>query len=194
MSRRRRFRRDERHVALDLGLVGQCFRHDAGDARPVSLAVGADRAAGRGLCRSAVLSQRAAGVARPPHQYGRADLDRRGVGAWPLGLRDRDARRPRLFRFRDHAVVLPAVRALPRAGDAAEDPVVRRQSRIAQGGVRAPARWQRRIDPRPRRRIAAWRSGGSASPSRRNMPSRNGTPIFGSPWSGSCICWCFSAP
>ena len=56
----RGLRRDEHHAAVGVGLVRQCHRHHAGDARPVSLAVGADRAAGGGLCRPAVLSQRLA--------------------------------------------------------------------------------------------------------------------------------------
>ena len=76
------------------------------------------------------------GAARAPAQHGRADLARRDAGARPLGLRDRDPRRACLFRFRDHAVVLSAVRPLSRSGDAAEDAAVRRQSRVAEGGVR----------------------------------------------------------
>ena len=33
----------------------------------------------------------------------------------------------------------------------------------------------------------------SASPNRKNTPSRNGMPIFGSPSCGWFICWCFSS-
>ena len=47
LPRRRRLCRHERHAAVGLGLVRQRHRHHAGDARPLPLAVGADRAAGR---------------------------------------------------------------------------------------------------------------------------------------------------
>ena len=40
----RRLRRHEHHAAVGVGLVRQCHRHDAGDARLLPLAVGADRA------------------------------------------------------------------------------------------------------------------------------------------------------
>ena len=56
--------RDEHHAAVGVGVVRQRHRHDAGDARPLPLAVGADRAAGGGLCRPAVLPQRLARAAR----------------------------------------------------------------------------------------------------------------------------------
>ena len=58
MPGRCRLRRDERDVAVGLGLGGQRLRHDAGDARSVPLALRIDRAAGRRLCRPAVLSKR----------------------------------------------------------------------------------------------------------------------------------------
>ncbi len=60
----RGLRGHEHHAAVGLGLVRQRLRHDAGDARPLPLAVGADRAAGGGLCRPAVLPERAAGAPR----------------------------------------------------------------------------------------------------------------------------------
>ena len=63
-----------------------------------------------------------------------------------VALRNRDACRPCLFRFGADAVVLFAVRPLPRPGDAAQDQAVRRQSRLVQGGVCASARCQRRTD------------------------------------------------
>ena len=47
--------RDERDDAVGAGVVRQCRRHAARAARLLSLAVGADRAAGRGLFRPAVL-------------------------------------------------------------------------------------------------------------------------------------------
>ena len=77
MPRRRGLRRDEHHAAVGLGVVRQRHRHDAGDARLLSLALGADRAAGRGLCRPAVLPERAAGAPGAAAQHGRADLARR---------------------------------------------------------------------------------------------------------------------
>ena len=55
VSRGRGLRRDEHHAAVGLGVVRQRHRHDAGDARLLPLAVGADRAAGRRLCGPAVL-------------------------------------------------------------------------------------------------------------------------------------------
>ena len=55
LPRRRGVRHHERDDAVDSGVVRQCQRHAAGAARFLSLAVGADRAAGRGLCRPAVL-------------------------------------------------------------------------------------------------------------------------------------------
>ena len=55
---RRRLRGHEHHAAVGVGLVRQRHRHHAGDARFLPLALGADRAAGGGLCRPAVLPQR----------------------------------------------------------------------------------------------------------------------------------------
>ena len=112
-----------------------------GDARLLPLAVGADRAAGRGLCRPAVLPERV--CARSARAALNMDVPiSLGViaGARHVAGRDRDHARARLFRFRDHAAVLPAVRALARPCDAAQDPRGRRQSRRAQGRRRAPLR------------------------------------------------------
>ena len=55
-------------------------------------ALGADRAAGCGLCRPAVFYQRLAGVARARAQHGRADLARRDPGARHVAGRDGAAR------------------------------------------------------------------------------------------------------
>ena len=101
LPRGRGLRRDEHHAAVGVGLVRQRQRHDAGDARPLPLALGADRAAGRGLCGPAVLPQRAGA------RCGRGTLNMDvpislGViaGARHVGGRDRQPRAPRLFRFR----------------------------------------------------------------------------------------------
>ena len=88
LPRRRGVRRHERDDAVDPGLVRQRRRHAAGAARFLSLAVGADRAAGRGLCRPAVLPLGVAGAARRQRQYGRADQHRRHPRAWHVGGRD----------------------------------------------------------------------------------------------------------
>ena len=61
LPRGRGLRRHEHHAAVGVGMVRQRLRHDAGDARLLPLALGADRAAGRRLCRPAVLPERAAG-------------------------------------------------------------------------------------------------------------------------------------
>ena len=70
-------RRHEHHAAVGVGVVRQRHRHHAGDARLLPLGLGADRAAGGGLCRPAVLRERLARAARAHHQHGRADLARR---------------------------------------------------------------------------------------------------------------------
>ena len=64
LPRRRGVRDHERDDAVDSGVVRQWQRHDARAARFLSLAVGADRAAGGGLCRPAVLPL---GVPRAAH-------------------------------------------------------------------------------------------------------------------------------
>ena len=64
LSGGRRLCRHERHAAVGVGVVGQCHRHHAGDARLLPLGLGADRAAGGGLCRPAVLQERLARAAR----------------------------------------------------------------------------------------------------------------------------------
>ena len=71
--------------------------------------------------------------------------------------RDREPRGARLFRFGDHAAVLPAVRPLSRSRDAAQDARGRRQSR----GV-AGRRWR----PFRRRWRARARAGGRAQAGR----------------------------
>ena len=81
LPRRRRLRRHERDDAVGPGMVRQRHRHAAGAARFLSLAVGADRAAGGGLCRPAVLPIGVAGAPRRRRQHGRADQHRRRPGA-----------------------------------------------------------------------------------------------------------------
>ena len=73
----------EHHAAVGVGVVGQRHRHHAGDARFLPLGLGADRLAGGGLCRPAVLRERLAGAARAQPQHGCADFARRHPGAWP---------------------------------------------------------------------------------------------------------------
>ena len=65
LPRRCRLCRHERDDAVDPGVVGQRLRHAAGAARLLPLAVGADRAAGGGLCRPAVLPLGLARAAAP---------------------------------------------------------------------------------------------------------------------------------
>ena len=96
-----------------------------GDARLLPLGLGADRAAGGGLCRagrSFASAWRALRVALA--QHGRADLARRDPGARHVGGRNRQSRRARLFRFRHHAAVFPAGRAGARPRDAPQDRAV----------------------------------------------------------------------
>ena len=143
MPGRRGLCRDEHHAVVGVGVVRQ-QRHDAGDARLLSLALRADRAAGSRLCRPAVLSQRLERAANRPRQHGRADLARRDAGARHVGDRDDQSRPSRLFQFRDHAAVFPAVRPLSRPRDAAQDARGRRQSRRLEGRGGAPLREERR--------------------------------------------------
>ena len=81
MPRGRGLRGHEHHAAVGVGLVRQRLRHDAGDARLLPLALGADRAAGSRLCRPAVLPQRLARDPGARAQHGRADLARRAARA-----------------------------------------------------------------------------------------------------------------
>ena len=145
-------RRHERHAAVGVGVVRQRLGHDAADARPVSLALRPHCAAGRRLCGPAVLSKRAAGDPGAPSQHGRADLAGRDPGARHVGGRDRDACRACLFRFRRHAVVLPAVRPLSRPRDAPQDAGGGGQPGGPEGAVRASAGGQRRGGARAGRR------------------------------------------
>ena len=66
-------------------MVRQRRRHAAGAARFLSLAVGADRAAGGGLCRPAVLPLGLARACARGAQHGRADQDRHR--SWRLRCR-----------------------------------------------------------------------------------------------------------
>ena len=86
---RRRLCRDERHDAVGPGMVRQCQRHDPGTARLLPLVVGADRVAGGGLFRPAVLPLGVPGAARAHHQHGRADQHRHRAGARDVRGRNR---------------------------------------------------------------------------------------------------------
>ena len=148
--------------------AGNATDIDAGDARPLPLALGADRAAGRRLCRPAVLPQRARGAARTRAQHGRADLARRHPGARHVGGRDRGARRARLFRFGAHAAVLPAARPLPRSCDAAQDahrsrPISRACSRVRARCSSHDGELSRCRSRRCSRAIASWSAPAIAS-------------------------------
>ena len=145
LSGGRRLCRHERHAAVGLDLVGQ--RHDALDARLLPLGLRPDRAAGRGLCRPALLQERLARAQGALAQHGRADLGRRDPRARHVAGGDRAARARRLFRFRHHAPVLPAGRARARARRAPQDARGGRQSGGAQGRYRALLR-RRRIGQR----------------------------------------------
>ena len=148
----RRFRGDERDAAVGLGLVRQCHRHHAGDARLFSLGLGADRAAGGGLCGPAILCQCLAGIAGAHTQHERADFARRHSGARHVGGRDRQSRQGRLLRFGADAAVFPAGRARDRPRYAPQDTRQRRQS----GGA------ARRNRASLRRRRTGERAGGGA--------------------------------
>ena len=156
LPRRRGVRHHERDDAVDSGVVRQCQRHDPRTARLLSLAVRADRAAGRGLCGPAVLPLGLARASRTPQrQHGCADLDRRHPRARHVGGRNHPPCRACLFRRGDHAADLPAGRALSRPEHAAANPGGGRKPRRAEGGdgdqIRRPrrdlrsARWRRSI-------------------------------------------------
>ena len=145
-ARRGGLRDDEHHAALGQRLVGR----GRGHARPVPLAVGADRNPGDRLFGAPVLRLGGDGVALPADQHGRADLDRRAAGDGAEPLRDRDRRPACLFRWRGHAALLPAGGAGSRRHDAR--PRARGNIGVAQtqraGRDDRPAR---RIDPLDRR-------------------------------------------
>ena len=144
LSRCRGIRHDECDDALRSGVVRQRQRHDSRTAGFLSLAVRADRAAGRGLCRPAVLQ---VGVSRAEHaqrQYGRPDQYRRHSCARHVGRGNGEPRRAYLFRRGDHAADVPAGRALSRPEHAAANPCGRRKSRRAQGRDRDQVRRGRR--------------------------------------------------
>ena len=121
-ARRRRVRRRQHHAAVGVGVVGRRRRHDALGAGAVPLALGADRPAGRRLCRPAVLPLRRAGAARAPPQHGRADLARRHAGHGDEPLPDDARQRAGLLRCRRHAAVLPAGRSLSSTSACARAP------------------------------------------------------------------------
>ena len=99
--------------------------------------------AGWRLCGTAVLPQRLERAARRPRQHGRADFARRHPGARHVGDRNHQPRPSCLFRFGDHAAVLPAVRPL------------RSITRCVARRARSPATWPR---SRPRWRTASRRT------------------------------------
>ncbi len=143
LPRGRGVRHHECDDAFDPGVVRQCRRHDSGTARFLSLAVGADRAAGGGLCRPAVLPFGVSRVAHRQRQHGRSDQHRRHARARHVGRRNHQSRRAYLFRRGDHAADVPAGRPLSRPEHAAADPGGRRKSRRAQGGDRDQIRRRR---------------------------------------------------
>ena len=163
LPRRRRLCRDERHDAVDPGVVRQCQRHDPGAARFLPLAVGADCAAGRGLCGPAVLPIGLARAAGAQHQHGRADLDRHRAGARDVGGRDHPSRRTCLFRRGADAARLPAGRPLSRPEHAPQDARGGRKSRRAEGGNRDQVRRRRRNQRRADCRGAGRRHRAAAS-------------------------------
>ena len=138
------FAAHEHHAAVGVGVVRQ-----RGDMTQETrdffhwlsalIALPAAAYAGQPFFRSALRAIRGAAA-----QHGRADLARRPARARHVGGRDAQPRPARLFRFRHHAAVLPAVRPLARPRHAAQDARRRRQSRGAEGRGRAPLRGPRR--------------------------------------------------
>ncbi len=158
LPRGRRLRGHEHHAVVGFGLVRQCDRYHAGDARLLSLAVGADRHSGRRLCGSPVLSQRAAALRRFS-----VNMD------VPISLGVVLAVGMSLVETINHAehayfdsavmlVVLPAVRALPGSRDAG--------SHARGGGKSGRAARRYRTADRTRRRTR--RGAGSGAASRRS--------------------------
>ena len=144
LSRRRRVRRDERHAAVGLAVGGRRIRPELRHARPVPLALGAGRAAVRGLRRHAVLRKRRALHPGRRAQHGRPDLARRHSGARDVDAADGDASARRLFRERRHAADVPARRAPARPAHAAAHPRLRRQPVGDAGRPRGEALRRRR--------------------------------------------------
>ena len=103
-------------------------------------ALGADRAAGRGLRGASVLRERLARAQITRTQHGRADLARRHARARHVAGRNRKPCRPRLFRFRTHVAVLSPGRAHARSRHAAKDSRGCRKSGSSKGGNGASLR------------------------------------------------------
>ena len=133
------------------------WRHDSGTARFFSLAVGADRAAGRGLCRPAVLPLGVPGAAHAQRQYGCSDQHRRHACARNVGGRNPAPRRAYLFRCGHHAADLPAGGALSRPEHAPENARGRGKPGGAQGRDRDQVRRARRDLRGAGGRDPAWR-------------------------------------
>ena len=93
LPRRRGFRRRQRHAAVGRRLGRRSRRHDARDARPDALALGADRAPGDCLGGPALLRFGGGVAARARAQHGRADRARPRAGRGDEPVRDRARRR-----------------------------------------------------------------------------------------------------
>ena len=138
---------DEHHAAVGVGMVGQCHGHFAGDTRFLSLALGADRLAGGGLCRATLFPVGARRPAREKAQYGCSHFAGHPARARHVGGGNCAAWRRSLFRFRRHASAVLACRSHARPGDASAHARGSRKSRRAQGRDRAA-------------RVRGWRFGG----------------------------------
>ena len=106
--------RDEHHAAFGVGVGRKRRRHGRQRQGAVLVAVGVDRAADRGLCRTALLQLRARRAARTPAQYGCADLARHHSGDGDERLSDHPRRRSGLLRRRGVVAVPVADRPVSR--------------------------------------------------------------------------------
>ena len=171
LPRRRRLRHHERDDAVDPGVVGQRPRHAARAARLLPLAVGADRAAGGGLCRPAVLPL---GLARAvEHGASTWTCRSRSASCLALGMSVVETIHHAEHAYFDAAVMLLTfllVGRYPRPEHAAANPRGRRQSRRAEGGdggqvrrARRDLRGAGRGDPAPATSCCCGRASASRS-------------------------------
>ena len=109
-----RFRRHEHHAVVRVGVGRARRRHGPESRHAVLLAVGADRAADRRLCRAALLCLGALRLEGAATQHGCADLARHHSRHGDEPLPDRRGQRSGLFRRRGVASVLPPDRPLSR--------------------------------------------------------------------------------